>query len=82
MRILFANYKKKHGSGGPGKLSRELFLTGGKQYWAIFEGFRVDLRKFSTFFHNIYLIAIVSTPLHPGGGGGLKVFSKPPCRWG
>ena len=44
-------------SRGPRELSRDLFSTGGKRKFAIFEVFRAYLREFSIFFHEIYMVA-------------------------
>ena len=56
--MLLANSKIKfHGSSGPRELSRDLFSTGGKRKFAIFEVFRAYLKEFSIFFREIYMIA-------------------------
>ena len=46
-----------HGSSGPRELSRDLFLTGSKRKFAIFEVFRAYLSEFSIFFLEIYMVA-------------------------
>ena len=57
-KILLANFKKKiQDSSGPRELSRDLFSTGGKWKFAIFEVFRAYLREFSIFFHEIFMVA-------------------------
>ena len=39
------------------QLSRDLFSTGGKRKFAIFEVFRAYVSEFSIFFHKIYIVA-------------------------
>ena len=57
-KILLPNFfKKVKGSSFPRKLSRELFSRWGKRKFAILEVFRAYLRKFSIFFHEIFMVA-------------------------
>ena len=57
LKFYWITFKKIHGSSGPREPSRDLFSTGGKLKFAIFEVFRASLKEFSIFFHEIYMVA-------------------------
>ena len=44
-------------SSSPRELSRDLFSTGGKRKFAIFEVFRAYLKEFSILFYEIFMVA-------------------------
>ena len=49
LKFYGLTFMKNQGSSYPRELSRDLFSTGGKRKFAIFEGFRTDLREFNIF---------------------------------
>ena len=57
LKFYWLTFKKSQGSSSPRELSRDLFSTGGKRKFSIFEVFRAYLKEFSIFFHEIYLVA-------------------------
>ena len=54
-KIQLANFKNLKGSSCSTELSRDLFSTGGKRKFAIFEVFRAYLTEFSIFLHEIFI---------------------------
>ena len=56
LKFYWLTLKTIHGSSFSRELSRDLFSTGGKRKFAIFEVFRAYLREFSIFFHEIFMV--------------------------
>ena len=57
LKFYWLALKKIKGSTCPRELSRDLFSTGGKRIFAIFEVFRAYLGEFSIFFNKIFMVA-------------------------
>ena len=57
LKFYYLVFIKIQGSSGSRELSRDLFSTGGKRKFVIFEVFRAYLREFSIFFHEIFMVA-------------------------
>ena len=53
LKVYYLTFK----TSGPRELSRDLFSTGGKWKFVIFEVFRAYLREFLIFFHEIFMVA-------------------------